>query len=423
MVSSFRRVAILGFLVVILGLTSALITSTTQRSSIRTKWMTTRTALSSTWQEDVDSLLDVDTPCDNRRDLTIGLFQKTGEVLDDVRKAVQDRDVERIAPQSLKYGKALTGLKAFRNQLVNDILPDLLTKQIPTLLREGPSLVQDAIAHPDEIVAQGKGIVKTIQDISRDPNALQATIEELRKEVKNIVKSTPEGLDTPSYSVEMKTDSYEIRRYAGYSVCSTSTAATSSSTSASSNGDKEYDPLASSANFNVLARYIFGDNVEDKKMSMTTPVIMSGGAMEFVLPQGYDAISAPVPKSSAITLRDVPADLVAVREFTGIATEAEIAKQRAMLEDALLGNGIIYDNLSFKVLQYNPPYTLPWLRRNEVSLSVTIPSMSDSGSSSTSSTTATATDDSSINNSGSDGSNNFVSGDASQFFSSPEAGD
>jgi hypothetical protein len=41
-----------------------------------------------------------------------------------------------------------------------------------------------------------------------------------------------------------------------------------------------------------------------------------------------------------------------------------------MLEDALLADGVIYDNLSFKVFQYNPPYTLPWLRYNEVSLSV-----------------------------------------------------
>ena len=46
-----------------------------------------------------------------------------------------------------------------------------------------------------------------------------------------------------------------------------------------------------------------------------------------------------------------------------------------MLEDSLLADGVIYDNLSFKVFQYNPPYTLPWLRRNEVSLCV---EMSDS---------------------------------------------
>ena len=35
-----------------------------------------------------------------------------------------------------------------------------------------------------------------------------------------------------------------------------------------------------------------------------------------------------------------------------------------------INTGIMYDNLSFKVLQYNPPQTLPWLRRNEVTVKV-----------------------------------------------------
>lgn len=94
----------------------------------------------------------------------------------------------------------------------------------------------------------------------------------------------------------------------------------------------------------------------------------------------------------------VPAEVVAAREFPGFATDGEVSRQRAMLEDALLADGVPYDNLSFKVrrgcrsccmeripsptpplcpshpfpqvLQYNPPYTLPWLRRNEVVIKV-----------------------------------------------------
>jgi SOUL heme-binding protein len=59
-----------------------------------------------------------------------------------------------------------------------------------------------------------------------------------------------------------------------------------------------------------------------------------------------------------------------VREFAGFATDGEVTRQRAMLEDALLADGVLYDNLSFKVFQYNPPQTLPWLRRNEVALRI-----------------------------------------------------
>merc|ERR1712146_278009 len=130
--------------------------------------------------------------------------------------------------------------------------------------------------------------------------------------------------------------------------------------------------------FNNLAGYILeGKNSEEEKMSMTTPVIMDRDTMSFVIPSGRSADEAPCPSNTDITVTDVPKQIVAVREFTGLVTEKESAKQRAALEDALVRDNFDFDNLSFKTLQYNPPYTLPWVRRNEVLLVVTSPVAKD----------------------------------------------
>ena len=95
--------------------------------------------------------------------------------------------------------------------------------------------------------------------------------------------------------------------------------------------------------------------------------------MSFVLPLEFNSDNAPTPLSNSIILKDVPIEIIATREFSGLATENEINKQKAKLEDSLIQDGIIYDNLSFKVFTYNPPLTFPWLRRNEVAFSIILP--------------------------------------------------
>lgn len=307
-----------------------------------------------TWQEEVDQFLNIDTACENRREIFGKLLSRSQEIVGDVVAAVQDNDIKKIAPPSLSYGKAVVGIQAVRRQLLNDILPDALTKGIPKLIEEGPKIFQEIISKSPE---RGQDIIKNVQEISQDPSQFQTLVEDVRRELKNVVKSTPDGLDGPSYDVVRDSESYQVRRYSTYSVCSTLMGGTERNVMP--------DPLASGNSFSDLADYIFGEN-----LSMTTPVIFNGGAMEFVLPTGVNSLTAPTPKSDKITIKDVVQEILAVREFPGFATDGEVARQRAMLEDALLADGIIYDNLSFKVFQYNPPYTLPWLRRNEVSLSI-----------------------------------------------------
>lgn len=321
-----------------------------------------------TWQENVDIILDIDTPCDKRRDVAAEIIKKTSDITTDVIQAIQDKDVKKIAPPNLGYGKAVEGLQAVRRQLFSDIIPGLLFNEGPKLLQEAPKTITSLLSDGPEVAStlfsRGQDLVTKIRDISQDPSMLQSTVDDLRREAKNIVKSTPEGLDTPQYAVLKTTSNYEIRKYSSYSVCTTELPM---------DAEIAMSPVASAKGFNILADYLFGNNNKDTKsesMAMTTPVIVGNGKMSFILPSGKVASNAPTPATSDISIKDIPSEIVAVREFPGIATDGEVSRQRAVLEDALLADGLQFDNISFQTLQYNPPYTLPWLRRNEVSIRV-----------------------------------------------------
>lgn len=360
------------------------------RSSPRPRWALQSTVEvetpSGSWQEELDQALSVDTKCDTRREKLLGIVQsadKRSAVVKDIQEALRETDqMTRIDKLSAgETRKALKGLVAFRKQLLRDIIPDLLTKQVPAFLNnaaKGPRLSGDSSGSGGLSAQSLPKLVERVREISQDPILLQSTTDDVRREIKNIFKSTPEGLDSPSYSVlkDLGGDNGEIRAYKGYSICSTSASANSESSTSASSEKGFGDALSSGRNFNVLAGYLFGDNASDEPMSMTTPVIMdSDNKMSFVLPRGKTASTAPKPKAgtagSSVEVSDVAPGVFAARSFTGIATAAEVATQRALLEDSLLFEGIAFDNLSLQVLQYNPPYTLPWVRRNEVVLRVT----------------------------------------------------
>ena len=349
-----------------------------------------RFALRSSWQDDVDSALSIDTSCDTRREKVLGLVQnqtKRDEVLRDVQSALREVDEEKRI-EKLTTGetrRALKGAVAFRKQILRE-LPDFLTKQVPALLSQGPGRLLPQSPPGDSTMSLPK-LAERLRDITQDPILLQSTKSDLQREVKNIFKGTPEGLETPAFEVLQKGKGYEVRRMSGFSVCSVPA---NSSASAGGEGASAFgDAAASGRSFNALAGYLFGGNEKQESMAMTTPVIMTSDSMSFVLPRGKTAATAPAPASAsasastssdaAVTLSDVAPAVLAVREFTGIATASEVALQRAILEDALIFDGLGFDNLSLQVFQYSPPYTLPWVRRNEVALTLTDPKFLDSG--------------------------------------------
>jgi hypothetical protein len=325
------------------------------------------TVPATSWQEDLDALLDIEGGfnIEARAELLTALVNKFNDFQTDATGAWETKDITKVAPKTTKYGKAVAGLQALQRQFVNDIVPDTLTKAFPKIFDKAPELLSGAISAAPEV---GGELFKKVQELASDSAAFEATVEELKKSAQNVIKSPPVGLETPVYSVISKNDEYEIREYLPYSVCTTKMVPSAAE-------DEEVgmsDPLSVGTAFVDLASYISGKNDEKMKIAMTTPVILNAGFMEFPLAGGLTAETAPaVVNGSVVEVKDVPGMTVAVREFPGIATDGEISRQRALLEDSLLTEGVLYDNLSFKVLQYNPPQTLPWLRRNEVILTVT----------------------------------------------------
>jgi len=126
---------------------------------------------------------------------------------------------------------------------------------------------------------------------------------------------------------------------------------------------------ASSEAFDALFRYISGA----EKIAMTAPVATekdAGGVrMQFYLPARYSAASAPKPADPRIRIIALPEERVAVMRFSGRASAERVEHQTATLVEALKQAGW-QPTGSPVLLGYDPPFTLPFLRRNEVAVSV-----------------------------------------------------
>ena len=117
-------------------------------------------------------------------------------------------------------------------------------------------------------------------------------------------------------------------------------------------------------------------------MTMTTPVTTTSlGEMRFYLsdtsiPRPLDVRqSAITSEVGAIQIVEIPPGRLAVRKFTGFVTDGEVARQKDTLLQALEMDGVELDVphgavVPHVIFQYNPPYTLPMVRRNEIAVPV-----------------------------------------------------
>lgn len=181
--------------------------------------------------------------------------------------------------------------------------------------------------------------------------------------------------DEPSYEVLRTSDDYEIRRYPSYVVAEMTVTV-------------DFEDAGSEA-FRPLARYIGGANRAAKEIPMTAPVTQKsveipmtapvtqtstegGVAVQFIMPESFTLETTPVPTDSRITIREVPARSVAVRRYAGFWTASRLEEAERKLRDALARDGVEVTG-PLEWARFNSPFSLPFLRRNEVWLPVKTP--------------------------------------------------
>jgi hypothetical protein len=128
-----------------------------------------------------------------------------------------------------------------------------------------------------------------------------------------------------------------------------------------------------SVGFKRLAGFIFGGNDRSQSIAMTAPVQEtlqdSVPTMAFTMPGEYALDDLPAPEDDRVVIVDVPERTLAVIRFSGWATRGKIASNSRKLLETLEDNGI--EPVSGTTLnQYNPPWTPPFLRRNEISVEI-----------------------------------------------------
>ena len=192
-----------------------------------------------------------------------------------------------------------------------------------------------------------------------------------------LISNSIMATDEPEFKLILKEDKFEIREYAPKIIAQVEVF-----------GDFDQ---ASSKGFKILADYIFGNNISkdgnsrikmttpvemeplSQKINMTKPVLTEGNdntwIVSFIMPNEFTLETLPEPNNKNIKILSIPKEKYAVIIFSGLVRESSYEEKEKLLnqfikEKKLKSSGEI------KIARYNPPWTLPFFRRNELMLKV-----------------------------------------------------
>ena len=186
------------------------------------------------------------------------------------------------------------------------------------------------------------------------------------------------GTEEPHYTLETQVNRVEIRHY-GPRIAAQTTVSASQEAEARSTG------------FRRLAAYIFGANQGNAKIAMTAPVTQQTGrsqkiamtapvsqtsgpdgawTIRFFMPTKWTMHTLPAPTDSSVELVEVAPDTVAALRFSGNRDPHAVATRTTELLRALEPSAWKPSDPPVAWF-YDPPWTLPFRRRNEVAVAVT----------------------------------------------------
>jgi hypothetical protein len=185
------------------------------------------------------------------------------------------------------------------------------------------------------------------------------------------------GTGEPKYTRRRLTDTLEIRSY-GPRIAAETTVV-------------DDEDRARNIGFRRLAGYIFGGNRRDQTISMTAPVSQHsaqsgaqiamtapvaqsaspdrGWVIRFFMPSEWTMETLPTPNDDEVRLVTVPPETVAVLQFSGDRGPKAVAARSAELLKALQDNHIAPTGEP-DAWFYDPPWTVPCRRRNEIAVPV-----------------------------------------------------
>jgi hypothetical protein len=185
------------------------------------------------------------------------------------------------------------------------------------------------------------------------------------------------GTEEPHYIGMPVGDGVEVRRYGPRIAAQTTVTAD--------------EDRARSTGFRRLAGYIFGGNHRDQEIAMTAPVAQQSGGrgddiamtapvaqarqsgdtwtIRFFMPSKWTMDTLPEPDGDDVTLVEVPGETVAVLRFTGDRGPSAVAAKTDELVATLRDKHIevVGEPVAWF---YDPPWTLPFRRRNEIAVPV-----------------------------------------------------